>query len=118
MTDPEYAVTICDDKGLARSPEYLDLRVKLRRVNADGTRTTVWSGTIDQLGSTLYEAEWLCSYAATAKLTNTKTWMEGLAERINTMLKRLNDPAKVRFLVTEFCVENKYNDLVQNGHAT
>ena len=62
MTDPEYAVTICDDKGLARSPEYLELRVRLRRVCGDGTRITVWSGTIDQLGNTLYEAERLCSY--------------------------------------------------------
>jgi len=39
----------------AYQPEYLELRVKLRRVDADGTRTTVWMGPIDQLGNLLEE---------------------------------------------------------------
>jgi regulator of PEP synthase PpsR (kinase-PPPase family) len=115
MTDTLYSLTLCgQSSGLTVSPEYLEHIAKVRRVNGDGTRTTVWMGPIDQLGETLYEAERLCSYAATAKLTNTKTWMEGLAERINALLDKLNDPDRVRFLVTEFCCENKYREEIRN----
>jgi len=38
MTDPENAVTICDEKGLPRSPEYLKLCAKLSRVNVERLR--------------------------------------------------------------------------------
>jgi hypothetical protein len=107
-TDLEYSLTLCTiPKGITASPEYLEHLVTIRRVNGDGTRTTVWMGPIDQLGETLYEAQWLCSYAATAKKTNTRSWMEGLAERINAMLDKLNDSDRVRFLVTELCVEKQ-----------
>jgi hypothetical protein len=105
MTDPEYAVTICDDKGIAHSPEYLELFAKLRRVNADGTRTTVWMGTIDQLGNTLYEANRLCGYAATCKLFNTRPWLQGLAERMNLLLAELKDHDRVRYESGELAVD-------------
>jgi hypothetical protein len=106
MTDPLYSLAIVNTSdGHAHSPEYLELGAKVRRVNADGTRTIVWMGPIDQLGETLYEAERLCSYAASAKLRNTQSWMEGLAERINALLDKLNDPDRVRFSLTELCVE-------------
>jgi hypothetical protein len=114
MTDPLYSLTICDQpSGITASPEYLEHIAKVRRVNGDGTRTTVWMGPIDQLGETLYEAEHLCSYAASCKMKNTPNWMEGLAERINALLDKLNDSDRVRFLVTEFCCENKCREEIR-----